>query len=101
MKKIFFIATTLFLLTQYSCKKVKNETMTVIKDCTGVYLRFLGKDYAVCNLDKVASFSDGATVTATFKKIKECNDIGQSIFVCMLWHESEGWIEVEKIKYKN
>lgn len=74
--------------------------MTVVKDCTGVYLRFYNKDYLVCNLDKVSSFADGAKVKATFKKIDSCSDPGQTAFVCMLYHESEGLINVEKIELK-
>lgn len=74
--------------------------MKVVKDCTGVYLRFNSKDYRVCNLDKVSSFPDGATVKTTFKKIDSCSDPGQTVFVCNLYHESEGYINVEKIELK-
>ncbi|MBI4929337.1 MAG: hypothetical protein HY841_01135 [Bacteroidetes bacterium] len=98
IKKVLFIISIFSLLTLYSCKKVRNEEMTVIKDCTGVYLRFNNNDYTVCNLDMVSSFPDGATVTATFKKIKSCSDPGQSVFVCTMDHPNKGWIEVEKIK---
>jgi len=94
MKKIIFIATTITLLTLIACKKVKNETMTVVRDCSGTYLHFNGKDYNVCNLEKVSSFSDGASVIATFRKIKNCT----SGVVCLIYHENEGWIHVEKIK---
>ncbi|MES2398151.1 MAG: hypothetical protein V4549_19205 [Bacteroidota bacterium] len=94
MKKIFFIAITITLLTLVACKKVKNETMTVVRDCTGTYLRFNEKDYNVCNLEKVSSFPDGVSVTATFRKIKNCT----SRAVCLIFHKNEGWIHVEKIK---
>ena len=72
--------------------------MTVVRDCTGTYLRFKGKDYHVCNLEKVSSFSDGTTVTATFKKIKECNGSANNVGTCLIIHDNEGWINVEKIK---
>ena len=94
MKKTIFIATTVALFTLFACKKVKNETMTVVRDCTGTYLQFNGKDYNVCNLEKVSSFPDGASVIATFRKIKNCT----SRTVCLMYHENEGWIQVEKIK---
>lgn len=68
--------------------------MTVVRDCTGTYLRFNEKDYNVCNLEKVSSFPNGILVTATFKKIKNCT--GGAI--CHMYHENEGWIQVEKIK---
>lgn len=93
-----FIALTILSLTFFSCSKIKNEKMTVVKDCTGVYLRFSNNDYRVCNLDKVSLFSDGATVKATFKKIDNCSDTGQSAFVCAMVHDNKGWINVEKIE---
>ena len=94
MKKIIFLATTITMLTFVACKKVKNETMTVVRDCTGTYLRLNEKDYNVCNLEKVLSFPDRVSVIATFKKINNCT----SRAVCHTFHENEGWIYVEKIK---
>ena len=81
-----------------SCKKVRNQTVTVERDCTGTYLSLDGKDYHVCNLEMVSSFSDGATVTASFKKIKECNGSAKDANVCEMLHANEGWIVVDKIK---
>ena len=98
MKKLISIVTIVFLLTLFACKKEQNKTVTVIRDCTGTYLCLDGKDYQVCNLEKVSSFTDGATVTATFKKIKECNGSAKDAIVCYMLHANEGWIEVDKIK---
>ena len=83
-----------------SCKKEcgKSQTVTVVKDCTGTYLRVDGKDYLVCNREKVSSFADGTTVNASFKKINECDGSAKDAFVCMMFHENEGWIKVEKIQ---
>lgn len=97
MKKTICITTTIFLLTLFACKKERNKTVTVVRDCTGTYLRFEGKDYHVCNLEKVSTFTDGATVKATFKKIKECNGSAKDAIVCYVLHENEGWVDVEKI----
>ncbi len=100
MKKSNLIFLILLVLTALfpSCKKERNQTVTVERDCTGTYLRLDGKDYQVCNLEKVSSFSDGATVTATFKKINECNGSAKDAIVCYMLHANEGWIEVDKIK---
>jgi len=100
MKNNNFIFITLLVLTTLfsSCKKERNQIVTVERDCTGTYLRLDGKDYQVCNLEKVSSFSDGATVTATFRKIKECNGSAKDAIVCYMLHANEGWIEVDKIK---
>ena len=98
MKKLIFIATTVSLLTLFACKKERNKTVTVMRNCTGTYLRLDGKDYQVCNLEKVSQFADGATVTATFKKLKECNGSAKDEIVCQMLYENEGWVEVYKIK---
>jgi hypothetical protein len=98
MKKIICIATTIFLLTLFACKKERNKSVTVERDCTGTYLLLDGKDYQVCNLEMVSSFPDGATVTATFRKIKECNGSAKDAIVCDMVHKNDGWVEVEKIK---
>lgn len=100
MKKSNLIFLILFLFTTMftSCKKEGNQTVTVVRDCTGTYLRWDGKDYQVCNLEKVYPFSDGATVTATFKKLKVCDGSAIDAVVCEMLHFNEGWIEVEKIK---
>jgi hypothetical protein len=100
MKKNNLIFLILLVLTALfpSCKKERNQTVTVERDCTGTYLRLDGKDYQVCNLEKVSSFSDGATVIATFKKINECKGSAKDAIVCYMLHANEGWIEVDKIK---
>ncbi len=98
MKFSVYIATVFFLLTIFACKKECHETTTVVKDCTGTYLRWDGKDYRVCNLEKVVSFANGETVTATFKRINNCNGSGDEEIVCAMVHANEGWIEVKKIE---
>ena len=98
MNKLIYILTAVFLLALVACKKTSNGTMTVVKDCTGTYLNFEGKDYHVCNPEKISSFSDGAIVKATFKKLKECDGSAKDMVVCMMMHDNEGWIDVEEIK---
>ena len=98
MKKVLTTVAILLLLTIIAWKKEGNQTMTVIKDCTGTYLRLDGKDYRVCNIDKTSSFTEGTKVTATYKKIKNCIGLAKDVIVCKMLHANEGWIEVEKIK---
>lgn len=74
-----------------------DQTMTVVQDCTGLYLRIDGDDYRVCNLEKVASYADGATVIASVRHIAECNDSAQNAFACLKLYPSHGWIEVLEI----
>jgi hypothetical protein len=92
MKNLFYI---LFILITISCKKI-NKQVTVVRDCTGTYLRLDEKDYHVCNLEKIATFNDGAIITASFKKISVCNGSAVNSAVCSMLHKNEGWVEVTK-----
>jgi hypothetical protein len=96
MKKLLLITTVAALLTLFSCKRETN-TMTVVKDCTGTYLRIHGKDFKVCNLGKLSSVPAGATVTATLKKIDNCKRLEDKV-VCKMLHPNEGLIEIVKLK---
>ena len=96
MKKSLSITTVAVLLTLFSCKRETN-TMTVIKDCTGTYLRMDGKDFHVCNIGKLSLFSTGTTVNATFKKIDNCKRL-EDMVVCKMLHPNEGLIEIVKLK---
>jgi hypothetical protein len=98
MKKIILAFIPLLFIALVSCKKMRNESATVVRDCTGTYLRINEKDYQVCNPEKVAAYSDGTTVTARFKKIKECNGSARDGITCKMFHQNEGWVEVEKVK---
>ena len=92
---LIFIALSLILL---SCDKVKYQNTIVVKDCTGTYLRLDGKDYHVCNPENLSVYADGSIVKASFTKLKEYNCSSKDAIVCMMYHENEGWIQVNKIK---
>ena len=85
MKNLFF---TLLIGTSVlaACSKT-NEPATIIRDCTGTYLRLDGKDYHVCNTEKTDSFSSGTIVTASFKKIDACTGTASGTMVCEMLHE--------------
>jgi hypothetical protein len=97
MKRILFSLAALVMLTascnKRGCEEPTIRPMTVIRDCTGTYLRVDGKDYNVCNLDAVAAYADGATIDARFKQIADCPEAADRI-VCYMLHENEGWVEV-------
>jgi hypothetical protein len=75
---------------------VKNAT--IIKDCTGTYLRLNGKDYKVCNVEKVSRYQNDIDVSVSFKELKNCDGLGNIVPVCYMLHHFESWIEIEKIK---
>jgi len=77
-----------------SCHK-DCKSMIVVRDCTGTYLQDDGKDYQVCNKEKLAGYTNGETVNARYHKISDCT--GDEV-ICMMVHVSEGWIEVDEVK---
>lgn len=80
----------------YSCSK-KGQQVTIVRDCTGTYLRMEGKDYHICNTEKTDAFVTGAEVRASFLKINKCKGQANDVPVCEMLHENEGWIKVKKI----
>mgnify|MGYP003575855342 CR=1 FL=1 len=95
MKKALLAAA--FITLAASCKKQDQQSATIVRDCTGTYLRYQGKDYQVCNLEKLSSYADGAVVSANFRKIDRCTGSANDAIVCYMFHPNEGWIEVEKV----
>lgn len=98
MKYVFLIVASVFLFGIGGCKKDGFTTATVVRDCTGTYLRWEEKDYHVCNLEKVEPFAHGTKVRVLFKSIHECKGSAVGVPVCEMYHPSEGWIEVIKIQ---
>jgi hypothetical protein len=98
MKKGTLITATIFLLMISGCRREYDQQVTVVRDCTGTYLRLDGLDYQVCNPQAVASFSDAAAVIASFRKVHACNGSGGDETICDRFHQSEGWIEVAEIR---
>lgn len=66
----------------------------VTRDCTGTYLQINGKDYLVCNDDKLEGYAEGEYVTAKYKEVNDC----QSGVVCYMLHLHEGVIEIIGVK---
>lgn len=100
MKPFIYLLLPMFVFSLSSCREEKKDfvKVTVIRDCTGTYLRWNNKDYHVCNLEKSASFADGASAMASFKKIGACTGSANDQIVCYMLHANEGWIEVEDIR---
>jgi exopolysaccharide biosynthesis protein len=97
MKKIQIILIMFAIVFSLSsCEKLTNVEVTVIKDCTGSYLRYEGKDFHICNYETVKNIENETIIKASFKKVEKCNS--DTLAVCMMYHENEGWIEVLEIK---
>lgn len=95
-KIVIALLTGILMLPLVACKKMKHQETTIVKDCTGVYLRLNGKDFQVCNKEKLDGYPTGAKITATFRQISRCKSAEDDI-ICMMLHEKEGWIEVLRV----
>lgn len=98
MKK-YLLALAVMAVTGLSacveCKKFKY--VTVVKDCTGVYLRDQQKDYLVCNYEVLNAYSNGTSVRATYQHIGSCPKL-DTVVVCEMLHPSEGLVEVNLLQ---
>jgi len=98
-------ATNIFLLSIFSflffsCASVHDsvQTGTIVRDCTGTYLRIgENKDYLVCNSDILTEKKDGEKVSLVFVYTKECAERDGKI-MCMMYHENKGMIRVKSVK---
>jgi hypothetical protein len=94
MKHILFALPLLFLL---SCQKEKADNAMVLKNCTGVYLQIDGKNYQVCNDEKLNAYKQGDLIDASFRHIDDCDALAGRT-VCAMAFPNEGWIEVARLK---
>lgn len=85
------------VLTSGCFRERHNRQMTVVRDCTGVYLREQHKDYRVCNYEQLDSYPEGTMVQASFKFIGSCPKL-DTMIVCEMLHQNEGLIELRSVK---
>jgi hypothetical protein len=79
-----------------ACSSVSGIEATVVRDCTGTYVRVDGKDHLVCNKDKLSTFKEGDSVRVRFKQTSFCNE-NKDEMVCMMYHEHEGLVKVVNV----
>lgn len=85
------------LLATSACDKTYKE-MTVVKDCSGVYLRSEeGADYFVCNDDKLDSYNSGDAIKVETESVNECYGLLEEV-TCTDPHPFKGKVEVVQIK---
>lgn len=103
--KTAIIALTSFLVLSFAacnkhdrnCNKYGNGyDATLVRDCTGTYLRVDGKDFHVCNVALTDGISDGTKVKTVFYTQNNCPPQDSTI-ICAMYHQNEGWIEVKYI----
>lgn len=98
--RIAFVLTTLFTLILSSCSTtIKHDrlfTGTVVRDCTGTYIRIDDKeDYLVCNAEMLQEKKEGETVSVIYDFEKTCKELDDKV-TCMMYHENKGKIRIKK-----
>ncbi|MNT09900.1 hypothetical protein D3C72_1447060 [compost metagenome] len=98
MKKYLVALAVLSVTGLSSCIRcVKMKYVTVVKDCTGVYLRDQQKDYQVCNYEMLDAYHNGASVQAQYGTIGSCPAL-DTVVVCEMLHPSEGLVEIYSVE---
>jgi len=85
----------------FSCSSVAHDklnTGSVVRDCTGTYVRFgENEDYLVCNSDILKEKTEGETVTVMYDYTKTCPE-NEGKIACMMYHENKGMIRIKSVK---
>nr|WP_314546803.1 hypothetical protein [uncultured Empedobacter sp.] len=98
--KLLFSLTTLLTLALSSCStSIKHDrlfTGTIVRDCTGTYIRVDDKeDYLVCNNEIFSDKKEGETVSVIYDFEKTCKEL-ENKATCMMYHEHKGKIKIKK-----
>lgn len=83
-----------------ACRKKEQQqqyAMTVVKDCTGTYLRYDSKDYQVCNYKILTDYANGTALSVSYDRIDNCTEPYPPV-VCQMLHANEGYILVKSIR---
>ncbi|WP_313027827.1 hypothetical protein [Soonwooa sp.] len=81
-----------------SISKNEAETGSIVRDCTGTYIRIAGKgDFLVCNDKLIKDKKDGEKLNVSYEMTKDCNE-RDGIVTCMMYHENKGLIRIISFK---
>ncbi|TXF79162.1 hypothetical protein [Chryseobacterium sp.] len=94
-----FLSASVLLILNIACTAIlpTAEKATVIRDCTGTYLRMDKKDFKVCNNAVLKNYKEGVEVTVKFAKTDSCPEFNDKA-VCMMYHENEGTVRISEVK---
>lgn len=85
------------LTGSFTSTGAKKNNATVVRDCSGTYLRMQNDDYLVCNKEILTDIADGSMVEVRYKKVKTCPPTDE--VVCMLYHDHKGIVQVTKVMW--
>lgn len=97
MRQISYLAPLLMMLL-ISCQKESYTNATIIKNCTGTYLKVLDKEYLVCGSISNGTFENGQAVLVSFKLTKECATSTAIPATCFMLYPNDGLVNIIDIK---
>ena len=92
-----FAFMAVFLISCNCVKGKKTVEASVIRDCTGTYLRIANDDYLVCNSDILKDYQENSKVKADFSPVTNCPE-NEGKIVCMMYHENKGMVRINGIQ---
>ena len=99
MKKYIPALVLLFITGLGGCvAPAHTERVTVVKDCTGVYIRSNEKDFKVCNYEILNPYSDGSVLKVNYNGLESCPATTDSVATCLMLHPTEGKVHVNKVE---
>ena len=99
MKKriqLSILCLSIIALSVSSCSKSLSSG-TIVQDCTGTYLKLNNKDYLICNPEIAIGYPNGSSVEVKYNS-KSSYPTDAYEAVCLVLHESYGFVEITKIK---
>ncbi len=90
-----FVFLSLFLS---SCEKGSYEKMTVVRDCTGTYLRHNMTDFRVCNPAVIQYVEAETSIEVNFEKVNSCRTPAEDTVFCDLYHKHDGMVEILNVR---
>ncbi len=96
MKNIFLsVSLGLILVVMVSCQK--DIPVTVIKDCTGTYIRVNSRDLFVCNYELLDSYAHNTVINVSYGTLNRC-DKKDTITRCTMAHTFDKFVKIKTIE---
>jgi hypothetical protein len=81
------------LLILGSCVPSQEIVATVVRDCSGTYVRRNNVDFKVCNSVNLTRFENGQRIIAKYKEVYECADTTTK---CIWYHPYAQTVKIKK-----
>ena len=88
-----FLGAMLGIFLLGSCGITQEMQGTIVKDCTGTYIRHNNIDYKICNESEIGTAYVDQRITVNYSEVKECKNVSS----CPIYHPAAKNIKVKKI----